>query len=324
MAARRPPPGHVVISLAALLLLAREAHALAANARPNPSGLRISLLVPCTPAHFGPLNRTLSAYAAGVVHPDEVIVSLSGSADGRARVARSRVERLRGTFARVFSRVVLLEHAGERSAGENRNAAGAHASGDVLVFSDADDVPHPQRLAVLAHWFAKEPAVQMLHHTWVRSTASFRPWTERELGAVRRVSPGELARAFDVHCAERYPPVVARAMVSRTRSRLLAPEMLTQMPVFQPLRTAAPIHTGNLALRREVLARVRWPTFREAGEDKAFSWSVVAQLRAAIVIEVPLVCYCESRLAAACSSACAPVGVGIDSVDVSRWPTLGR
>lgn len=293
------------------------------NSRPDPSGMTISLLVPCTPSHFlrtaSGLNRTLSAYADATVHPDEVIISLSGPPLHGVGVPPARIEALRSTFARVFARVEIIVHAEPRTAGENRNAAGARATSDLLIYSDADDTPHPQRLSVLAHWFAKEPSILMIHHTYVASSRAFRTWTARALDAVRRVSPEELTSTFDVRCRQAYPAELARAMVGRARVGLLAPEKMRHMPVYQPLRTADPIHTGNLALRRSVLTRVSWPTFAEAGEDKAFSWAVVAQLGRSIVIEAALLCYCASAYTATCARMCAPL-----PVDPIRWPPVQR
>lgn len=301
------------------------------NARPHPSGLTFALLMPCTPGHFKHfLPRTLMAYAASAVHPVEVIVSVSGSSTPSDALAPRRLDEVRARFSSIFSRFVLVAHRSPKSSGANRNLAAAHATSEICIFGDADDLPHPQRVTVLAHFFARMPKVDMVHHTWCDSRAAFESWTAAKLSTVRVVTPSELSRTFDVRVRQRYSPAAAARMIARTDRSALVPELLTLMPVYQPLRTAKPIHTGNLAIRRRVLEAVRWPD-KHGGEDKTFSWSVVAQFGSAIVIEVPLICYCKSS-SAKCKSACSPAttlasatstGTMMPSNDIG-WPVVGR
>ena len=85
--------------------------------------MRVSVVVPALneEAHLGGL---LSDLAAQTRRADEVFVVDAGSVDGTASVARG------------FSFVTLLE--GQPPVAEGRNTGGFAASGDVLVFLDAD------------------------------------------------------------------------------------------------------------------------------------------------------------------------------------------
>ena len=89
----------------------------------------VTLAVPCYDA-----ARTLGPVLAGVrrqaVAPDEVLVIDDGSRDDTARLAR-----------RLGAR--LEQHERNRGLAAARNTALEHASGDVVVFVDADAVPHP-------------------------------------------------------------------------------------------------------------------------------------------------------------------------------------
>ena len=72
----------------------------------------------------------------------ELIVADNGSSDASVEIAQRRL----GWFYR--GRVV--EASGRTSAGHARNAGAAHAEGDFLAFTDADDVPQPNWLSGLA------------------------------------------------------------------------------------------------------------------------------------------------------------------------------
>jgi glycosyltransferase involved in cell wall biosynthesis len=91
------------------------------------------------------LGETLSALSRAVPPPAEVIVSDDGSADGSERIA--------GEFGAKLIRSEI-----RRGASANRNAGAAAASGEILVFIDADALVPPETFAVLAGRFS-DPAV---------------------------------------------------------------------------------------------------------------------------------------------------------------------
>jgi GT2 family glycosyltransferase len=114
-------------------------------------GMRFSVIVPVHNA-----RETLADCLAGLGRssspPEEVLVVDDGSTDDSANVARAH----RG--------VTLLTGAtqGPRGAAWARNRGAERASGDVLVFIDADVVVHADALARMAAVFAGEPTVHAL------------------------------------------------------------------------------------------------------------------------------------------------------------------
>lgn len=279
------------------------------NPRPHPSGLTTALIVPCTISHFKRhLNNTLLAYAAAPVLPDEVIVSVSGSRTAGAELSSRRKDEFRAQYSAVFRRFVLVEQSRPRTSGANRNLAAWLAADDIdlIVYGDADDLPHPQRVSVIAHFFARMADVLMLHHTLTPNRTDFAPWTPAEVEHARVIPPAETERAFETYCREKYSARLSKRMIDRREPRLLAPRRMTKMPIYQPLEptTSGGIHTGNLAIRKRVLHKVVWAD-KHGGVDKTFTWSVVALLGKAAIIEVPLVCYCKSSSHARCGAQCA-------------------
>jgi GT2 family glycosyltransferase len=111
--------------------------------------MRISVIVP---VHNGGenLRRCLQGVAAATRPPDETIVVDDGSTDGSAADA-----------AALSARVVTTA-AGPRGPAYARNRGAEAATGDVLVFVDADVVVHRDALARLETVLAGEPDVAAL------------------------------------------------------------------------------------------------------------------------------------------------------------------
>ena len=98
--------------------------------------MTVSVLIPAYNA-AATLGETLAALAAQTRRADEILVCDDGSADATAAVAED--------FPGV--RVLRQANAGVSAA---RNALLAAATGEIVMFCDADDRPHADWIAVLA------------------------------------------------------------------------------------------------------------------------------------------------------------------------------
>ena len=127
-------------------------------------GMRLSVIVPVHNGGEG-LRHCLQGLAASTRPPDEVIVVDDGSTDGSAADA-----------AALGARVVSTG-TGPRGPAFARNRGAEAATGDGLVFIDADVVVHPDVLARMEAAFLGEPEVAALFGSYddnppVRSAAS--------------------------------------------------------------------------------------------------------------------------------------------------------
>lgn len=107
--------------------------------------MTVTLAVPCYDA-AGTLGPVLAGVRRQTVAPDEVLVIDDGSGDSTARLARSlgaRVER----------------HGKNRGLAAARNTALQRARGEVVVFVDADAVPHPDLLRRLTAGYDDDPSL---------------------------------------------------------------------------------------------------------------------------------------------------------------------
>ena len=118
----------------------------------NPAGtaeqksMRLSVVVPVHNGGEG-LRLCLQALAASARPPDEVIVVDDGSTDGSAALAAALAAR------------VLTTSAGPRGPAHARNRGAEVATGEVLVFIDADVAVHADTLARMEALLAGEPDV---------------------------------------------------------------------------------------------------------------------------------------------------------------------
>lgn len=130
----------------------------ALNANSPKSDLKISVIVPCTYKHVDLLYHLLKIYEQQTVLPHEVIISLS-EADKSTIPITKIVNMVRWKF-----RVKLLVSNSKQYAGTNRNIASENAKGDILVYQDADDLPHPQRIEIIKYFFEHYNIDHLVHH----------------------------------------------------------------------------------------------------------------------------------------------------------------
>ena len=116
-----------------------------------------SLIIPCHMAHFGYLEDLLKAYESQTVFPDEVVISLS---DTRYLALSDKSQLLEPS--RPF-RVRLIENPQSCSAAGNRNIASELAVGDILIYQDADDLPHPRRIEIIKYYFENFEIDHLMH-----------------------------------------------------------------------------------------------------------------------------------------------------------------
>jgi GT2 family glycosyltransferase len=174
-----------------------------------PQSPRWSIVVPVRNA-ARTLPRTLAALTALAPPPDELILVDNGSTDD----TRARLEAFAGAAA--GTKVLVLDEP-RRGASVARNTGARAATGDVIVFTDADCCPRPDWLAALGAPLA-DPAVGAV------------------AGRLASTVPHGLVETFSSLFTLQLPPAPAR----HTR--------------WTPWAGGFP--TANLAVRRALLQRI--------------------------------------------------------------------
>src|SRR5574342_668927 len=111
------------------------------------SARTVSVVVPCAHSHVAHLAQLVAALHAQTPKPDQIVVAVSGC-------EASVLPPLDAQVLHVPDR---------RTAGANRNRGTAATNGDIVVYQDADDLPHPQRLEIIAELFAKYQIDHLMH-----------------------------------------------------------------------------------------------------------------------------------------------------------------
>jgi glycosyltransferase involved in cell wall biosynthesis len=139
--------------------------------------MSVSVIIPCIPKHFCLLAPLLEAYQKQTVPPHEVIISLSQSNKVSLEACKALENRGWGFGVKI------LRHVGKKSAGDNRNTASRCASGQILMYQDADDLPHPQRVEIVKHVFENYPIDHLLHF-WVKSREELKPYSAEQVSPI--------------------------------------------------------------------------------------------------------------------------------------------
>lgn len=131
--------------------------------------LKISVIIPCHPAHFLMLEPLFIAFQNQTSLPDEIVVSLSEAGQVPQHAILS-LEQKNWPF-----HVSILQVKEKQLPGKNRNCACMAAEGDVIVCQDADDLPHPQRIEAIRYLF-ENFEIEHLLHQWLESGGIFQPF----------------------------------------------------------------------------------------------------------------------------------------------------
>jgi glycosyltransferase involved in cell wall biosynthesis len=123
--------------------------------------VRISVIIPCHPVHATHLYRLLEILEQQTVLPDEVIVSIC-ECRAMPSTVLTRIEQRAWAFP---VRLVMAEK--QLFPGQNRNYGSMHATGNVFVYQDCDDEPHPQRIEIIKLLFATYD-IDLLMHRFIK------------------------------------------------------------------------------------------------------------------------------------------------------------
>ncbi len=124
----------------------------------SPKNNTTSIIIPCHYKHAIWLPSLLDTFAQQTVLPNEIVISLS-------EYTKVNPDLLQNLCSNRWPFTIQLLTCEEPiSEGGNRNRACRHATGDVFICHDADDIPHPQRVEIIKFFFDNLPIDHLMHY----------------------------------------------------------------------------------------------------------------------------------------------------------------
>ncbi|MCH9621699.1 MAG: hypothetical protein S4CHLAM20_11240 [Chlamydiia bacterium] len=131
--------------------------------RDNKEDFTTSIIIPCHHLHAQYLMRLCESYIHQTYLPNEIVISLSGC----RHLNDDYVNKL---LSKEWPfKVKCIKSDGLKSEPQNRNIAAEHASGEILICQDADDLPLKERVEVIKYFFDEYDIVHLMHQGFLYS-----------------------------------------------------------------------------------------------------------------------------------------------------------
>lgn len=212
--------------------------------------MTVSVVIPCVPQHVPHLFNLLSHYARQTEVPQEVIISLSRIGS----VPQDLINKL--TDTKWPFKLVLIRNTQRTSAGKNRNLGAQAAQSDIIMFQDADDIPHPQRVEIVKYFFSKYDIYHLMHSFIIPEVMT---------------NNGEIPKEFTFYEKQ---------------------EISFKNHVAYETTLSFPFTNGEPCMLRELASKMQWPDQYDIGEDSAYTRAIYGRFPNNIMlIKVPLILY---------------------------------
>ncbi len=212
------------------------------------SNLKISIVIPCHHSHFKHLHSLLKIYETQTKISDEIIIVLSESGKIRRR-EKNKIKKESYKFQLKF-----IEIKGMSRAGNNRYLGTKNATGEIIIFQDADDIPHRQRNEVISYFFEKYPDMVHICHQFSKTSLN------------NNININNIITI----------PVLKDIFSTRERRKIYE------------------ITNGNIAIRRKIYSNINWYKKKFRGQDVALNMSIFKKYKKTLLLKTSLYLYRKS------------------------------
>lgn len=236
--------------------------------------MKTSLVIAATDGNFGYLNCILAHYRDGTVKPDQVVLSISNA----HLIDSQRISFLRDKYSSVFEDLKIIEHNKIMIQGPNRDAATMAADNEIIISNDADDIPHPQRVEIIKHFFEHHDIVH-LNHSYQTKENKFFHFVD--INSVQVLDTEKTYKhLFPNYNGEPYIGVRPNPHKYGFNSHCYG--------AYGPWEW---IHAGCPTFHKKVFEKLRWRQIEEHAWDYDFDLDVVFHFRKSIMIDSKLLWY---------------------------------
>jgi hypothetical protein len=128
---------------------------------------KITLIIPCFYMHFKYIEELLKIYEKQTLLVDEVVIPIAES----NQLDKTLIDNLKKQEFKFP--VNIIEIPKPSLAGNTRHIGLRRASHEIIIFQDADDIPHDQRVEMIKYFFDKYPEIVHICHKWSKRPATF-------------------------------------------------------------------------------------------------------------------------------------------------------
>ena len=121
----------------------------------------ISVCIPCHEKHIIHLQKLLHNIINQTLKPKQIIIIISEYKSINTNDVI--IEKLFDIIKDTNIELIIKKYFSVQYANTNRKIATELVTGDIIVFQDADDIPHKQRLEIINYFFMKFDCVHLLH-----------------------------------------------------------------------------------------------------------------------------------------------------------------
>lgn len=217
--------------------------------------MRTTVAIPCSIKHYTFLSNLLSNIMNGTILPDEICIAIGGICD------KLEVKRIKDELGWAKNLKLLFSDK-KMNAAESRDFITREITGDIVIYQDADDLMHPQRIEIVKRFFQDFNIVHLCH--------SFSFYSETVAG---EINYNEIKYESGDFIYDKY----------FTKDK--------NVKAFGEDSSIERITAGATCVKKSVLEDIKWVTNQKCPEDKSFCMSVLKTFNKTLLIDAPIYIY---------------------------------
>ena len=228
--------------------------------------MKTTIAIPCIERHLGNLDNLLSSVVKGTVLPDEVIIAAFHILKEEQHII---IDRLLDKFKNYFE-LKIIKETETKDRQESRNFLIPYlqrSQSDLILWHDADDTQHPQRIEIIKRFFKEQDIVHLCH--------AYRTGKEKEIGNID----------FDtIRC------ISSEQMHQCYNEKFLNYDNINWGTFAFGYGFDMPITAGSCCVKKEVLEKIKF-THEYPGEDSKFCFDILKHFKKTILIDAKIYNY---------------------------------
>lgn len=211
---------------------------------------KISIVIPCHYKHFRYIHNLLLTYNKQTVLPYEIIIVISEYFRLNAKIIKDIDKHDYGFIVKI------IKIRPKSPAGKNRFLGSKEAEGDIIIFQDADDLPHFQRNEIIQKCFMKYPEIVHILH------------------------------GFSRHVDNTYYNL----------EHMEIPSIILNHNIFLNHKEMASYNltNGNMAIRKKIVNDIDWDIKKFRGQDVSLNKNIYKKYGQYMIIKMKLYTYREN------------------------------